>query len=88
MSATTTQKRAGSDGDIDEKVGAPHTKGRITGHLEGDRQQPKYQAVAGKPLDADISVALILYLCVAYLKARLELATKDMRYSGVRDDHG
>lgn len=46
----------------------------------------KYQGLAGKPLDEDPSVTVINDPCVTDRKERLELATKDMRFSEVREE--
>lgn len=45
----------------------------------------KHEALACDPLDDDLGVTVIVGLCAKHLRERLELVTKDMRHTGVRE---
>lgn len=46
----------------------------------------RYEVLAGKPLDETLAITVIMYLCVKERKDRLEVDTKDMAHSEVREE--
>lgn len=46
----------------------------------------RYWAFAGKPLDDDLAVKVLIDRCVEELRERLEFANNDMNYRDVREE--